>query len=56
MEHYDKNGKKQGGYFPHDQRKLWNCVGDDNIKSDVLGSYSGTAESDEEPVQDVDDL
>lgn len=56
MEHYDKKGKKQGGYFPDDQRKLWNCTNGSNIRSDVLGSYSGTDEADEEPVQDADDL
>lgn len=26
------------------------------IPSDVLGSYTGTAQHDEEPVQDADDL
>ena len=56
MEKYDKNGKKQSGRFPADQRKIWNCTDGGNIVSDVLGSYSGTDEQDEEPVQDVDDL
>ncbi len=56
MEQYDKNGKKQGGHFPLDQRKIWNCTDGNKIVSDVLGSYSGTDEEDEEPVQDADDL
>ncbi len=56
MERYSKNGKKQGGHFPEEQRKLWNCTDGRNITSDVLGSYSGTDEDEEEPVQDADDL
>ncbi len=56
METYDKNGKKQKGRYPENQRKIWNCKGENQIKSDVLGSYSGTAENDEVPVQDADDL
>lgn len=56
MEHYDKKGKKQSGHFPEDQRNIWNCTDGRGITSDVLGSYSGTDEADEEPVQDADDL
>ncbi len=56
MECYDKKGKKQSGRFPEGQRQIWNSAGPQNIRSDVLGSYSGTDEADEEPVQDADDL
>ena len=56
METYDKNGKKQQKHFPEMQRKIWNCTGDNGIKSDILGSYSGTDTEDDEPVQDADDL
>ena len=56
METYDKNGKKQQKYFPEMQRKIWNCTSTNGIKSDVLGSYSGTDAEDDEPVQDADDL
>lgn len=56
MEQYDKKGKKQGGHYPENQRQIWNSTGPENIKSDVLGSYSGTDEDNEEPVQDADDL
>lgn len=56
MEHYDKNGKKQNGHFPGSQRQIWNSKGAENIKSDVLGSYSGTDDDNDEPVQDADDL
>lgn len=56
MECYDRNGKKLNGRFPDNQRQIWNSKGAENIKSDVLGSYSGTDEDNEEPVQDADDL
>lgn len=56
MEHYDKKGKNQRRHFPEDQRQIWNSTGPQNIKSDVLGSYSGTEDDDNEPVQDADDL
>lgn len=56
MECYDKNGKKQNRRFPETQRQIWNSTGSENIRSDVLGSYSGTDEADEDPVQDADDL
>lgn len=56
MDTYDKNGKKQKGYYPSLQRKIWNCTETDGIKSDVLGSYSGTDDDDDMPVQDADDL
>ncbi len=56
MDTYDKNGKKQKGYYPSSQRKIWNCTETDGIKSDVLGSYSGTDDDDDMPVQDADDL
>lgn len=55
MDSYDKNGQKQKGHFPLNQRQIWNDKAK-NIVSDVLGSYSGTDAEDEEPVQDVDDL
>ncbi len=56
MKHYEKNGKKQQKHFPESQRQLWNCTGQENIKSDVLGSYSGFDEDGCAPVQDADDL
>ena len=56
METYDKNGKKQKKFYPEEQRKIWNSTDGNGIVSDVLGSYSGTAEEDEYPVQDQDDL
>lgn len=56
MEQYNEKGKKQKGRYPENQRRIWNSTGPQNIKSDVLGSYSGTDEADEEPVQDADDL
>ena len=56
MEHYDRNGRKQNGRFPESQRQIWNSRGAENIKSDVLGSYSGTDDDNDEPVQDADDL
>lgn len=56
MECYDKKGKKQNRHFPVGQRQIWNSTGAENIRSDVLGSYSGTDDADEAPVQDADDL
>lgn len=56
MDSYDKKGKKQSGRFPEQQRKIWNCTDAQNIRSDVLGSYSGADAADEEPEQDPDDL
>ena len=56
MDSYDKKGKIQSGHFPNQQRKIWNCTDGENIRSDVLGSYSGADEADEVPVQDADDL
>ena len=56
METYDKNGKKQKRFYPEEQRKIWNSTDGNGIASDVLGSYSGTDEEDEYPVQDQDDL
>ena len=56
MESYDKKGKKQSGSFPVSQRRIWNNTSAENIRSDVLGSCSGTDDTDEEPVQDADDL
>ncbi|MCD7775346.1 MAG: hypothetical protein LUG85_00920 [Clostridiales bacterium] len=55
-ESYDKNGKKNKKRYEISERKIWNCADGSGIRSDVLGSYSGTAEDDEEPVQDADDL
>ena len=55
MESYDKNGKKQKGKYPQNQRRIWNCT-NGKITSDVLGSYSGTDEDEDYPVQDADDL
>ena len=56
METYDKNGKKIRKHYPEEQRKIWNCTDGKGITSDVLGSYSGTDDSDDYPVQDADDL
>ena len=56
MESYDKKGKKIKKHFPLDQRQIWNSTDGSGIVSDVLGSYSGTDENDEHPVQDADDL
>ena len=56
METYDKHGKKQKKFYPEEQRKIWNCTDGNGIASDVLGSYSGSDEEDEYPVQDQDDL
>ena len=56
MERFDKKGKNQSRHFPEIQRQIWNSTGPENIKSDVLGSYSGSDDDDREPVQDADDL
>lgn len=38
------------------QAKIMQKQGQGEIHSDVLGSYTGTAEKDEVPEQDADDL
>ena len=56
MDTYDKKGKKIKKHYPEEQRRIWNCNNGNGIASDVLGSYSGTDENDDYPVQDADDL
>lgn len=44
------------GGVPEVARTLRRMKNESGIPSDVLGSYTGMAENDERPVQDVDDL
>ncbi len=36
--------------------KIWSEDEDEEIKSDILGSYTGNPSDNEKPVQDADDL
>lgn len=52
---FDKKGEKNSPWhiLEKDIRPAYDA---DEIPSDVLGSYTGTAYDDPEPVQDADDL
>lgn len=52
---YDKKNEKNSQWhiLEKDIRPTYD---DDDINSDVLGSYTGIAYDDSEPVQDADDL
>lgn len=50
-----QNGNKAQWHFPQNSKRP-DYENDEDIHSDVLGSYTGTAYDDPHPVQDADDL